>query len=374
MSQSAAAQPDVERYWNRFGWWISGIWIIFLIYPILTLFQEDFSPGTRVLGLVLLAIFAGVYLRGYGRFSSAVGEGGLNSPEVYFYFTVLVLIMFASIGILHAGALGLLPYLTSFSAFLLKRRIMYFTYAAALILCIVLPLTFATFLSAIFLIGLNLMLMVIFFVTSTVIRNAKEADRIKEEYLVLSEQERMARDVHDGVGHSLTALNLKSQLALKLLDEGQLAQARKEVEQLSELALTALDSVRTTVHGMAKMDLDDELGALARVCADSGIEFNVLGNADEIPRQLRSHVSWILRELLTNVLRHAHASGVWVSLSSQMVSVDDDGDGLQNAAEGHGLRGMRERARLIGASCQVGQSKLGGTSVQISFATTGANR
>ncbi|PRA00345.1 hypothetical protein CQ017_04760 [Arthrobacter sp. MYb224] len=373
VTERSQAQADVDRFWSRFGWWVSGVWIIFLIYPTLTLLQEDFPVALRVIGLSLILVYAAAYLRGYGRFSWTVGHGGSSSFEAYAYFGTMAAIMFASIPILHDGALGLLPFLTSYSAFLLKRKVMYVTYAVALILSFGLPLAYGVFLQQLFLTGLNVMLMVIYFVTSGTIRRAVAADMIKDEFLVLSEQERMARDVHDGVGHSLTALNLKAQLALRLLDEGEVQKARSEVEQLSELALMALDSVRTTVHGMARADLEGELQALACVCADSGIEFNVVGRAEAIPHELRSHVSWIVRESLTNVLRHAHASGVWVSLSEQMLSIDDDGDGLQNAKEGHGLRGMRERARLFGASCTVGESKLGGTSIRIDFGTTGVH-
>lgn len=361
----------VDEFWNKFGWWVSGVWLFFLIFPILDLVQNPHPPAVRVIGLLLLAVYAGVYLRGYIRYSVFVGYGGTHATEARVYFGIMCLIVLLSIPVLESGTLGLLPFLSSYAAFLLGRKVAYVTYAVVTALAIGLPLIFGTLLEMIFLVGLNLVLMAVYSVTVTAIERSVAADQLKTDYLVVSEQERMARDVHDGVGHSLTALHLKAQLALRLFDERQLDQARAEVEQLSELALTALDSVRTTVHGMSRGNLDTELRELGRSCEDNGIGFNITGLAEQVPTELHSHVAWLLREALTNVLRHAHASEVWVNLATDQVSIDDDGDGI-SAPEGHGIRGMRQRARLFGASCIVGQSALGGTRVLIDFNGTGA--
>ncbi|MEU3330607.1 sensor histidine kinase [Glutamicibacter creatinolyticus] len=373
MTGLEASQREADEFWARFGWWISGVWILFLIFPVLQLIQGEYPAAIRVIGLGLTAGFAAVYLRGYARFSWAVGFGGARQAEALWYFGALVGIVLLGIPVLRSGSLGLIPFITSYAAFLLPRRVLYPTYAVATVLCFALPVIFGDFLDMLFLIGLNLVLMVIYYVTSSAIEHSVAAEQLRADYLVLSEQERMARDVHDGVGHSLTALNLKAQLALQLMDAGQYERARGEVEQLSSLAVSALDSVRTTVHGINREDLGAELEELRRACADNGITFNLVGNAEHIPSALRSHVAWVVREAMTNVLRHAHASAVWVRLEQHSVSVDDDGDGLGAAAEGHGIRGMRERARLFGASCTVGESALGGTSVHIDFGRTGSN-
>lgn len=372
MTEDGNVQTEVDEFWNRFGWWVSGVWILFLIFPILELVQGEHPIAIRVIGLGLVVVYAASYLRGYARFSWTVGFGGSTQREALVYFGIMAVILLLGIPVLEAGALGLMPFISSYSAFLLTRRIMVATYAVVTLLCFALPLLYGVFLPMLFLIGLNLVLMVVYFVTISAIERSVAAEQLKTDYLVVSEQERMARDVHDGVGHSLTALNLKAQLALRLLDEGDYARARAEVEQLSALAVTALDSVRTTVHGMTRHDLAGELRELSAVCADSGISFTVVGQAEAIPPALRSHVAWIVREAMTNVLRHAHASGVWVSLGATAISIDDDGDGIQDGTEGHGIRGMRERARLFGASCTVGPSRLGGTSVSIDFSRTGA--
>lgn len=373
MTEREAAPQGADEFWHKFGWWVSGVWLFFLIFPVLDLIQEEHPMPVRIIGLGLLALYAAVYLRGYVRFSWAVGYGGSSTVEAKVYFAVMVGIMLLGIPVLQVGTLGLLPFISSYAAFLLTKRLTAGTYAAVTVLAVGLPLVYNQFVPAIFLIGLNLVLMVVYLVTVTAIERSVAADQLRADYLVVSEQERMARDVHDGVGHSLTALNLKAQLALRLLDEGQVQRARAEMEQLSVLAVAALDSVRTTVHGMSRGDLAGELRELERTCKDSGISFTVVGQAELIPQQLRSHIAWVVREALTNVLRHAHASGVWVTLSRHTVSIDDDGDGIASAREGHGIRGMRERARLFGASCTVGESPMGGTKVSLDFGRTGGS-
>lgn len=363
---------SVDEFWSKFGWWVSGVWLFFLIFPILDLLQNPHTLSVRIIGLTLLALYALVYLRGYSRFSADVGYGGSTSTEARMYFGIMAVIVLLSIPVLESGTLGLLPFISSYAAFLLGRKITYGTYATVTVLAITLPLLYGQLREMIFLVGLNLVLMVIYQVTVTAIERSVAADQLKSDFLVLSEQERMARDVHDGIGHSLTALNLKAQLALRLLDDGQLERARAEVQQLSELAVQALVSVRTTVHGMSRGNLKAELKELERSCQDNGITFNIVGQPEQIPAQLRSHIAWVVREALTNVLRHAHASGVWVTFTQHTVRIDDDGDGIGPGIEGHGIRGMRERARLFGGSCTVGESSLGGTQVLIDFAGTGA--
>ena len=133
--------------------------------------------------------------------------------------------------------------------------------------------------------------------------------------------------------------------------------------------MNALDSVRTTVHGLNRQDLDAELVQLRVACKDNDLSFTVIGNAQQVPLRWRSHTAWIMREAVTNVLRHAHASMVRISISSSEVSVEDDGDGLGASDAGHGIRGMQERANQIDATAKVGASELGGTCVTLTFAS-----
>ncbi|WP_190264039.1 sensor histidine kinase [Glutamicibacter nicotianae] len=363
-----------QKFWDRRGWLVAGVWVIFLVFPVLDLLVEDYSLPTRIIGLALIALFAAVYLQSYSKFSSKIGQGGTSARRAHVNFLVLCAIIVLGIPVVGLTTMGLFPFITSFAIFLLGRRRAIAAYSAVLVLSFALPIIYGQFMDAIFLIGLNLVLMVVYAITVAAIRRSTEAEKMRSDYLLVAEQERVARDVHDGIGHSLTALNLKAQLALRLLDQEQYAQARGELEQLSALAVDALDSVRTTVQGLSRQDLAAELAELRQACNDNNLEFTVAGSAEQVPMQLRSHVAWILREAVTNVLRHAHASRIVLQLEPEHVSIEDDGDGLQASTPGHGMRGMQERAKQFGASCTVGASRLGGTSVQVAFAADGNAR
>ncbi|MBM7769668.1 histidine kinase [Glutamicibacter nicotianae] len=363
-----------QKFWDRRGWLVAGVWVIFLVFPVLDLLVEDHSLPTRIIGLALIALFAAVYLQSYSKFSSKIGQGGTSARRAHVNFLVLWAIIVLGIPVVGLTTMGLFPFITSFAIFLLGRRWAIAAYSAVLVLSFALPIIYGQFMDAIFLIGLNLVLMVVYAITVAAIRRSTEAEKMRSDYLLVAEQERVARDVHDGIGHSLTALNLKAQLALRLLDQEQYARARGELEQLSALAVDALDSVRTTVQGLSRQDLVAELAELRQACNDNNLEFTVAGSAEQVPMQLRSHVAWILREAVTNVLRHAHASRIVLQLEPGHVSIEDDGDGLQASTPGHGIRGMQERAKQFGASCTVGASRLGGTSVQVAFAADGNAR
>jgi len=171
------------------------------------------------------------------------------------------------------------------------------------------------------------------------------AHRAQNQYAVVAERERVARDVHDVLGHSLTALSVKADLAARLVDVDP-ARAKVELESIQATARQALAEVRATVGGLRAGNLEAELAAAPLVLADAGVTTEVVGSvADTDPRH-RALLAWVLRESVTNVVRHARAHAVVIELGERGIAVSDDGTGL-TGPEGNGLRGMRER--VVGA-------------------------
>ena len=163
------------------------------------------------------------------------------------------------------------------------------------------------------------------------------------------------------LGHSLTALSVKAELAARLIDVDP-DRARLELESIQETARQALAEVRATVGGLRAGNLEAELAALPQVLADAGIETTVEGSvADTDPRH-RTLLAWVLRESVTNVVRHAHATHVVIRLDQSGLTVADDGTGLAHA-EGNGLRGMRERVSAAGGTLDLSGDP--GTRVQV---------
>ncbi|UUZ61682.1 histidine kinase [Nocardioides sp. B-3] len=171
-------------------------------------------------------------------------------------------------------------------------------------------------------------------------------------------RERVARDVHDVLGHTLTALSIKAELAARLIDVDP-PRAGAELESIREIAGQALGEVRATVGGLRAANLEAELAAAPLVLADAGITTTVVGDvADTDPRH-RTLLARVLRESVTNVVRHANATTVSLELSPHGPVVADDGAGFEDSderggfREGNGLRGMRERVSAAGGTLHI---------------------
>lgn len=163
----------------------------------------------------------------------------------------------------------------------------------------------------------------------------------------LAERERIARDLHDLIGHTLSVVVLKSELARKLVERDP-ARAGREIAEVEALARRSLVEVRQTLSGIRRANLQQELAQsrLALEAADVRSRFE-LGELDaDLPADLESVLAFALREAVTNVVRHADARALTVTLKQrdrqvQMEIQDDGRGGVQQ--HGQGLRGMAER-------------------------------
>jgi two-component system sensor histidine kinase DesK len=158
----------------------------------------------------------------------------------------------------------------------------------------------------------------------------------------------MARDVHDILGHSLTVITVKAELAARLLEVDP-ERARAEVADLERLARDALADVRQAVVGFRQMSLPAELARARTALATAGIEADLPTAVDAVPTRLREVCAWTLREGVTNVIRHSGASTCSVTLDETGICVRDDGTGPVPGTPGTGLLGLAERAEGAGA-------------------------
>jgi len=150
---------------------------------------------------------------------------------------------------------------------------------------------------------------------------------------------------------------VKAELAARLVDVDP-ARARAELESIQDTARQALAEVRATVGGLRAGNLEAELATLPRVLDDAGITTTVEGTlADTDPRH-RALLAWVLRESVTNVVRHARARSVVIELGPRGIAVTDDGEGC-SGSEGNGLRGMRERVAGAGGTVEISGSAPG---------------
>ncbi len=211
------------------------------------------------------------------------------------------------------------------------------------------------------------------------IQRARLFERVREQehvrrqllqrLLVAQEEERrrIARDLHDHAGQLMTALIIQlAQLASRAESEGN--PLGLQLRRLHELAQQGLDELRKLVHELRPSVLDDlGLGVAIRWYVEAyvrpaGLEVQVrtAGLEGRLPADVETVAFRIVQEALTNVLRHARARRVEVSVERRgevlLVMVRDDGVGFDSEAVGHrtlGLEGMRERAELVGGTVQV---------------------
>lgn len=179
---------------------------------------------------------------------------------------------------------------------------------------------------------------------------------------VAAERERIGRDLHDILGHNLTALAVKTELAGKLLDVDAAA-ARAQLAEIQTLARQTLADVRATASGMRQVRLASELASARSVLEAAGLLVDAPSAVPPLSDERSEVFGWALREAVTNVVRHAGATRVVVGIDEHALSVRDDGRGM-HGGEGNGLTGLRARAAAAGCDVVV-ESGADGTLVRV---------
>lgn len=190
---------------------------------------------------------------------------------------------------------------------------------------------------------------------------------------VAAERERFARDLHDLLGHTLSVITLKAELAGRLLPH-QPYEAASEVADVEQVARKALSEVREAASGYRQPTLDGELEGALMALAAAGIEASVERPAVTLDPEIEAVLAWTVREGATNVIRHSRASHVALRISASLtdarVEVVDDGigsdgggagvNGSGGSSDGHGLAGLAERAHGLRGRVEAGGKPGGG--------------
>ncbi|MDM4762620.1 sensor histidine kinase [Galbitalea sp. SE-J8] len=182
---------------------------------------------------------------------------------------------------------------------------------------------------------------------------------------VEQERTRVARDMHDILGHSLTVITVKAELAGRLVESDPRGAAR-EIAEVEALARGALADVRTTVAGYRGVSIASELANARQALEAAGIEPDLPGTVDAVPAERRELFGWVVREGVTNVVRHSRARHCTVQLGPDFVEVVDDGRGASGQRTGTGLAGLDERATAAGARMTAGALPDGGYRLRVS--------
>jgi len=192
-----------------------------------------------------------------------------------------------------------------------------------------------------------------------------------------AERERIARDLHDLLGHTLTVITVKLDLARRLLSQvpdaspaRNLIRVRSEIAEAEQTARNALAEVREAVSGYRAEGLDAEMGRIRRSLLAADVKLSTTLTPVDLSSCQINVLCLALREAVTNIVRHAHATACHVALFERdrtiHFTIEDNGLGGQ-IGEGNGLRGMRERVQSIAGAMKMTGSAQGGTSLEITL-------
>jgi two-component system, NarL family, sensor histidine kinase DesK len=340
-------------------------WLLFQAFPVLDLLQTDRPVALRLLGAVGLVVFTALYLRIMSDFT-------VRTTPPWDVVALVVLGMVLTVGFGPSWA-GLMIYLSAAAASVLPGRWMWVTVlgatavAAAVIgaaeewgmfvLPVLCPLTAFALRGTRYLITVN--------------RELQEAREELASHAVAEERLRFARDLHDLLGHSLSLIALKSELARRLAERDP-ARAAAEMADVEDAARRALAEVRDAVSGYRQVTCVQALAEARSALRGAGMDVRLPDRVPSLPGTVDAALGWVVREATTNVLRHSGAGSVTVELTEDgvqaVLTVTDDGTGTAERmtllGSGSGLTGLRERLTALGGELQAGPLQGGGYRLQ----------
>lgn len=340
--------------WLALGF--SAPWLVFLLMPLDSFLTAPELAPVRWTGVALIALFAVVNCSAYAVPWLVPVASTVRRSVIWTALMILPLVGMAVLtpSDIHVILLGFGMYFVAFWIFgtIAPYRLRLTVAASMGAIC---WLTFVTvsgfdFSShggiALF-IGAPLLGLLGF---SYLIELGERADVARASLALSEEREEIARDVHDVLGHSLTVITLKAELAQRLLEIDP-ARAGAEMEAIAQLSRASLAEVRSTVTRLRVPDFSGEIEGAGRALQTAGIraELPEAQNALAVAGVNAKLFSWVLREAVTNMVRHSGANAARVRLSATGLDILDNGVGVGDA-RGNGLTGMAQRVAASGGS------------------------
>lgn len=181
-----------------------------------------------------------------------------------------------------------------------------------------------------------------------------EEQRQRQAISLVRERERLrfAGELHDILGHSLTVITMKNELAQRLLSVGKIDEAGEQIAQTLELSRQAKEDLRGIIAASRSLSPEEEVNSARELCEQAGIEFTADIRGDIPPGPRASLAAHIIREGTANAITHAHPKSIHVRLTPAEVLVRNDGYSqkysVASRGGGTGLEGLRERAASEG--------------------------
>lgn len=279
-------------------------------------------------------------------------------------YGVLCALFVIELGLAHQDAVAMLTFVGTLAIAVLWWRAVPIVIALVL-LAVYLPAMVASWHSGIdadagWTLAIVLAAMFAFF---NLMRANVELTDARAEIAVLAaegERQRIARDLHDLLGHSLTTITVKAGLARRLFENGEAERAAVEITEVENLSRQSLVDVRAAVSGYRETTLTGELATARELLRTLEVAVHFPTSIDVVDPRYHELFGWVVREGVTNSVRHAHASTCSITLGRDWIEISDDGVGGA-LVSGNGLRGLRERVEAAGGTLTGGGSARGWT-------------
>ncbi len=356
--------PARARGWQRLTWWFAAAWLPFLAFPLTHVFQADHHREWRYLAGVTILGFAALYLWGFRTYNLWLPISTDHWPRIWVLVGLAVLSA-VSVQVLGNHAMGLLPFVVAWASFAMSS-VWRWTVGVSCLLALALAGRGDEFDDTLWLLVIALALMLTGYLTSHLLARTRQMGEVERAHLVIAERDRMARDVHDVVGHSLTVVGLKVQLAERLVERDP-ARARRELTEASDAIKEALAGIRLSVEGVHSSTFPTVVHGAVSSLRDAGLVVDLVGDPASVTSKVSIPLRWVVQELTTNVLRHSHARRVVVEVDDEHFAIEDDGVGTRGVGEGRGLQGVRERLSAAGAELNVTTPDHGGTRMEVTW-------
>ncbi|MER7753503.1 histidine kinase [Kitasatospora sp. NPDC097643] len=349
------------------------LWMLYLAYPVGSLLDGDHSVAGQVFGWCCLAGFVAAYVL-LVIFRS---QAGMRPRACQAIVVAMVGLAVAASFVLGTAFLTLFIYAAVCLAIITPARYVLRALAGTAALTAgvgvlvhagadnIATFALSAFLSGIAMAGLQRLV--------TAMKELREA-RAAVAHLAASEERlRLARDLHDLLGHSLSLITLKSELAGRFMDAGKDEAARAQVADIEQVARQSLIDVREAVTGFRRPTLPVELAAARTALAAAQVELEAAPELVDawpgLANEEAGALAWALREAVTNIVRHGEgatrctvtADRSWEDDGERyaVLEIVDNGRGPGKSQPGNGLSGLQERLALVGGRLETGPGERG---------------
>jgi two-component system, NarL family, sensor histidine kinase DesK len=366
-----------RRNWTR---WFPLIWLVFLFLPISALLRSERTLFEYVYGFSLIAVFVGLFL--WAFFWNHNEDHKLEQPYRIPSLIGMLLsyILFGLMWqLINGDGSTFVVYAGSFAGFQKSARPLVVSIVIAVLLAVVLALFGANWF--VWTIPISTIIAALGnhsgYLQALTFHKLQNSQAQVANIAKVAERERIARDLHDLLGHTLSVIVLKSELASKLAEKNP-ARAIQEIRDVERISREALQEVRSAVRGYRSSGLEAELANISLALEAAQITLEQFMMPLELEWASEQTLAFILREAITNVVRHSNAKTCFVSLEQrqQNVILEIYDDAQLEIREGNGVQGMRERVAVLqGEFALVTSSGKRGISVKFALqSATESNR